>query len=164
MTVPDDLTSWMDQQKAGYMAKLRAPKQRGEAEPKAKRRGSPEMDLQKRVVAMVRRSYPSIVIAAVQNEKGAWSQDPTQAARYGMARKASGVLPGFPDIIMALPGGRTIYLELKAPKGSLSPAQHLVHARLRDIGHRVHVVRSVEEVQFILHDAGVYQPRPVQPL
>ena len=154
----------MDAQEATLLAKLRAPKQRTEAEPKAKRRGSPEMDLQKAVVALVRRAYPHLVLIAIQNEKAAWSLDPDKAARYGMMRKASGVLPGAPDICLAVPGGKVVWLELKAPKGTISAAQHLVHARLREIGHAVHVVRSLDDAAVILRGIGVYQPRPVQPL
>ena len=161
---PDDIGAWLDAQEATLLAKLRAPKQRGEAEPKAKRRGSPEMDLQKGVVALVRRAYPHLVLIAIQNEKAAWSLDPDKAARYGMMRKASGVLPGAPDICLAVPGGKVVWLELKAPRGRLSPAQHLVHALLREIGHAVHVVRSLDDAAAILRGIGVYQPRPVQPL
>lgn len=37
--------------------------------------------------------------------------------------KAMGVVPGVPDLAFVLPDGRAAYMELKAPKGRMEPAQ-----------------------------------------
>ena len=124
----------------------------------------PERDLQRAIVALLRRGYPHIVYNAATNEAQARETDEAKRMRFGAARKASGVTSGWPDLTLALPGGRTLYLELKAPKGRVSEAQEYIHARLRSLGHQVEVVRSVEEVQQLLHGANVFQHRPVQPL
>ena len=37
--------------------------------------------------------------------------------------KSLGVKPGVPDLVLLFPGGRTAFIEIKAPEGRLSPAQ-----------------------------------------
>lgn len=59
--------------------------------------------------------------------------------------------PGFtgvPDRIAFLPGGRVVFIELKAPgKGDArSPRQRRVASQLRDLGADVIVVDSLEEL------------------
>lgn len=121
-------------------------------EPQAKKakRGTPERDLQRAIVTLARRAFPQVLLAAIPNEQAGASGDANARARFGAARKASGVLSGFPDLIACLPGGRVLFLELKAPKGTTSAAQDLVHARLYDMGHPVSVIRSVDEAAALL--------------
>jgi len=57
--------------------------------------------------------------------------------------KAEGVLAGVPDICVPMPSARTVWLEVKHGRGPTSGAQDEMHARLRLLGHRVEVVRSV---------------------
>jgi len=55
--------------------------------------------------------------------------------------------PAFPpDLLVVLPGGRVVFLEVKTPTGRLTAAQQRVHAALAELGATVVVVRSVEEV------------------
>ena len=68
---------------------------------------------------------------------------------------APGLLPGAPDLVVALPNGRVLWLEVKAPKGVLSDNQVLVHERLGEIGHTVYVVRSIDDVKEILHKINI---------
>ena len=58
--------------------------------------------------------------------------------------QCSGMTPGWPDIDVLLPGGRTVFLEVKNAKGKLSPFQRAMHIRIAELGHHVFVVRSVE--------------------
>ncbi len=59
--------------------------------------------------------------------------------------RASTVAVGAPDFVIALPGGRTLWLECKTPKGTVSDVQDLWLSNLRDLDHQAHVVRSVAE-------------------
>lgn len=52
---------------------------------------------------------------------------------------------GCPDLVVCLPRGRVLWLEVKTESGRLSEAQEVMHADLRDLGHAVFVVRSLAE-------------------
>lgn len=60
-------------------------------------------------------------------------------------KRAGELKPGLPDIMLCY-RGRLICIELKAPKGRLSPAQREVHERITLSGGVVCVCRSLEEV------------------
>jgi hypothetical protein len=52
---------------------------------------------------------------------------------------------GTPDFAIAMPSGRTLWVECKTAKGKLTPAQSAWLASLRKLGHRAEVVRSMAE-------------------
>ena len=58
---------------------------------------------------------------------------------------------GVTDRLVILPGGRTIYVELKAPGKPLKPLQVRWAKILRNMGHRVYKIDSHEDIdQFII--------------
>jgi len=67
------------------------------------------------------------------------------------ANAVPGLMPGFPDLGVALLHGRVLWLEAKTDDGRLSEQQLRVHKLLRDLGHAVEVVRSVEDTRAALH-------------
>lgn len=67
--------------------------------------------------------------------------------------KRSGVKPGAPDfMIVADP---MIFIEAKAPKGRLSPAQTRFGIIATMHGHKFYEARSVDEVERALRECGV---------
>jgi len=100
---------------------------------------------------------PGSIVSATMNESGgAKSTDPHARARYFEARKASGVVGGWPDLTCAIPPARVVFLETKRPVGGvLSEAQQEIHARLRAMGHHVGVVTGPESALVVLQAAGV---------
>lgn len=53
---------------------------------------------------------------------------------------------GWPDRILLLPGGVSVWVETKRPVGGrLSPAQLVAHEHLRRLGQRVELVWTKEE-------------------
>jgi hypothetical protein len=58
--------------------------------------------------------------------------------------KQSGCRAGWPDLQIHF-GGRTLFLELKTPKGRVSDAQRETHAALAAAGFPVQVARTYEE-------------------
>jgi hypothetical protein len=54
---------------------------------------------------------------------------------------------GTPDLLAIFPEGKTIWVEVKTPKGKLSEEQLRVHCQLTSYGQRVIVARSVEDVE-----------------
>ncbi len=125
--------------------------------PAKRKRGAPERAAQTAVVAFLRRALPpGSIVAAVQNEHGASGRTAGQRARFGAKRKAEGVVAGFPDLVVLLPGARTVLIEMKAPKsGRVSVSQNTVHAELRRLGFDVAVATSIETAELALRALGV---------
>ena len=68
--------------------------------------------------------------------------------------KDFGTQAGWPDLEV-LYEGRTVFVELKAPKKYPTAIQKECHRRLRAAGFAVHVCRSVAEVMTVLELEGV---------
>jgi hypothetical protein len=75
--------------------------------------------------------------------------------RVGAMLKAEGLLPGSPDLVFAMHGGLTAWLEMKKRKGVLSDVQIGMAAKLNRIGHKVGVAESIEEALDVLMEFGV---------
>lgn len=58
-------------------------------------------------------------------------------------------LIGMPDRLVLLPDGAAFFVELKAKRGSLSPAQRRRHAELRRVRQEVEVWNSIEAIDDI---------------
>jgi len=58
-------------------------------------------------------------------------------------------LIGMPDRLVLLPDGAAFFVELKATRGTLSPAQRRRHADLRKVRQHVEVWNSIEEIDEI---------------
>lgn len=65
-----------------------------------------------------------------------------------------GVKPGVADFFVMLPGGRALWIELKADDGRLSPAQRDFCETCHQLGHTYRVCRSIQQVYNVLRDAG----------
>lgn len=73
----------------------------------------------------------------------------------GGREKAMGVIAGWPDLAIYGPGpdGPSVwFVEVKEPRGVVSPAQRVVHDRLMDAGLSVRVVRSVDDLRAAVED------------
>lgn len=58
---------------------------------------------------------------------------------------------GLPDRIVALPGGKVIFIELKRPKGGkLAPIQRFQIDRLMALGCNVAIVKNFDDVDNLL--------------
>jgi hypothetical protein len=55
---------------------------------------------------------------------------------------------GVPDRLCALPGGVVVFCELKAPGQEPRPDQAREHQRLRDLGCKVLVLDSKQQIDF----------------
>jgi hypothetical protein len=69
--------------------------------------------------------------------------------------KAMGVRAGVPDLLVWKQGGGHFQIELKAGSGRLSAAQTAWHGTLENLGHRVYVCRSLDDVERVLRAEGV---------
>ena len=77
---------------------------------------------------------------------------------YRAKQKRLGMRAGWPDLELFIDRAwwradlpwSPIFLEIKTPKGRVSPAQTAVHAELQAAGCAVEIVRSVEDVTEVL--------------
>lgn len=60
--------------------------------------------------------------------------------------------PGVPDRIIILPGGRTVYAELKTEIGRLAKVQRWQIERMRELGADVRVLKGMEQVLAFLEE------------
>ena len=91
---------------------------------------------------------PNLVPIAIPN---GGKRSKSEAARM----KRTGTLAGATDIVIALPGGGTLWIETKTERGRLSDEQIAVHARLRALGHIVVVARSIPELHAAVVACGI---------
>ena len=75
-------------------------------------------------------------------------RDAREAARL----KAQGVLAGFPDLFLFVPAGgyHGLMIEMKSPKGRLSPAQTMVLPRIENQGYKVVVCYNAQEAMNVI--------------
>jgi hypothetical protein len=112
----------------------------------------PEQQLHRQVVQLLQVYQARGLLAFAHCPNGGY-RTPTEAGIFS----GLGVVPGVADLLIWLPGGRSVQFELKAPlaKARLSPAQLDWISRMADMGVAVHVCRSVDEVEAVLRDNGV---------
>jgi VRR-NUC domain len=68
--------------------------------------------------------------------------------------KAMGTRKGVSDLIIAMPNGEMAYLELKGPKGRLSPEQKDFLERMHSMGHWTHVSTNFDDAYAWLVQIG----------
>ena len=79
----------------------------------------------------------------------------THAVRLmgGLAPKfVSPGLDGVPDRLILLPGGKAAFAELKAPGKTLRPLQAVRKRQLENLGFRVFVIDSTEQIGGVLDE------------
>ena len=96
-----------------------------------------EEKIQAKIIAELHRRYECLVVHV---PNGGY-RSKTEAVRL----KETGVTAGHPDLIVYRPGGGVYLIEVKAPGGTISPAQKAFGSRLRRWSFNVAVVFSVEE-------------------
>jgi len=99
-----------------------------------------ECDIQQRIVDLLEAAGAMVV----ENRSQKWDALATaRAARNSAARQRA---KGQVDLIVALPGGGTLWIEVKRPgeKPTIDQVQH--HAGLRILGHLVIVATGHEEI------------------
>lgn len=79
--------------------------------------------------------------------------------REGARFKRLGVIPGIPDLAFVMANGHAAYLEVKAPKGTLSPEQKAFRSLCEAYSIPYAVVRSITEAQEILMQWGALRLR-----
>lgn len=120
-----------------------------DAQSPSKKRAHPEEKLHRAVAVLFRTIFDPLKVLYFHVPNGG-HRDKIAAAKL----KAMGTLAGVPDFYVAWAGG-TLWIELKAEKGSLSIAQEVFGDRVLAIGHGFETCRSVDGVLSVLKAYGV---------
>lgn len=106
-----------------------------------------ETDLQQAARKALYYAAPAVRLVPVINEgrRSRWEQ--MQAKKLGLAK-------GFPDCMAIWPGAGVAFLEFKLPKGVVRVDQEEWHRRLEEYGHKIAVVRSIDDVFAFLSWCG----------
>ena len=75
----------------------------------------------------------------------------TRNVREAMTLKATGLLPGASDLIVILPSGKLLFIELKMFKGIQSNEQKDFECRVSSLGYEYHLIRSLEQFKQLTH-------------
>jgi hypothetical protein len=100
-----------------------------------------EQAFHQQVARYINAAYPGLLWFHSPNSSG------NRGARLGGILKSMGVLAGVPDISIVLPNGTAAFIELKAGKGSLSPAQKEFRERAQSHGAFWAQARSIQEIE-----------------
>lgn len=126
------MTHWTEQQLAEYHQKYDKEIKPFHPDTMEADEG-PESNLQKKIVKWAdQKGYPCL--------------------SFKKSKKAIGYLkPGWPDISLALPMKRTLWIELKAEKGELRKAQNDLRIMFLALGHEWYLVRSYKRFLEIIN-------------
>lgn len=99
-----------------------------------------ETNLQRIIVAAIRRDYPQGIVGSIPN--GAAVSSKLEAVKL----KAEGLLSGAPDLFVIRPRQRIGWIEMKTGVGVLTKSQELLHPQMLERQHMVHIVRSLTDL------------------
>ena len=74
----------------------------------------------------------------------------TRHLMEAMTLKATGLLKGASDLIVILPNGKIMFVELKQPKGIQSLEQKDFESRVKILGFEYHIIKSLEEFKILI--------------
>lgn len=75
----------------------------------------------------------------------------TRNIREAMTMKATGLLSGVSDLIVVLPNGKLLFVELKLQKGRQSETQKDFEIRVCNLGFEYHIIRSLEQFKELVN-------------
>ncbi len=104
-----------------------------------------ESTLQTACVRWFRYQYPNLIIYAVPN---GGSRNIREAQRL----KSEGVLAGVADLVVLLPQGKSIYIEMKVKGNRQTDNQKDFQKKAIELGHAYTVCYSFEEFQKVIEN------------
>lgn len=145
-------------------------KRKKPTKPKRKR---PEADLQEAVVAYLEKDWAPKGIVFHHPLSNVIPKDGSKqalgvACHIGGKNKLMGVKRGMPDLCISIVKKYrgivygSLWIELKSLKGRVEPEQKVIHAKLRDSGHKVEVINNfkdaVQTIEEYLRLPGINEP------
>ena len=81
-----------------------------------------------------------------------WAPNDMARIKYINIHKARGYVKGQPDLVVLLPRGQVVLVELKAKSGRQSPEQKAFQADIENMGHNYVIWRSVADAEKFFKD------------
>ena len=103
-----------------------------------------ESTLQITLISMLRTLYSDYVINLSLNGISIPTDIKTKTLIINQMKK-EGMEKGMPDLLLYLPNGKVLNMELKTDKGKQSADQVDVQQRLTKLGHNYYIIRTVYE-------------------
>ena len=104
-----------------------------------------ESVLQTACVKWFRLQYPHLVIYAVPNGG-------SRNVREAQCLKSEGVLAGVADLVVLLPQGKSLYIEMKVKGNRQTPNQKEFQQKAEVLGHKYYVCYSFAEFQKVVEN------------
>ena len=115
------------------------------------KRGNPEEQLHRSIVAHLRTRGAKHMVF--------WHTTNNPRSRIAGARaKAMGMLKGVPDLTIITPDQQICFMEIKAPKGYLTPEQKDFRLRVEALGCVFAVVKDIDHATNLLESWGAITP------
>ena len=92
----------------------------------------------------------AVLVALSERGIMAWNNPTGVAIPLGSTAPVRYGLTGAPDVIGILPGGRFLAVEVKVGRDRVRPEQERWHARARELGALVIVLRETDELSDML--------------
>jgi len=106
-----------------------------------------EADLQRIIVQAIKLYYPQLVINLSLSGINLSGLNSKQVSVIFKDLKQQGFRRGIPDLLIYLPQGKVLNLELKRPNGGVqSKDQKLVEEALKDLEHNYYIIRDKQEL------------------
>ena len=115
---------------------------------KAPKKGRAEADVHISIVNYINRVLPHNLMAHPANGE-------KRSKEAAKKLKCMGVRAGVPDLFIPLGCGKILWLEIKKPGGVLSKPQREYIKKLRDYGHPVAIVESIDDVRNTFKAMGI---------
>lgn len=121
--------------------------QNGEQQFKLKRENNhDEHIIQEQIVAYLRRRW-CVPIDTDVMDGNKWATNDMARIKYINIHKARGYTNGQPDLVVLLPQGKVLLVEVKTPYGRQSDAQKAYQTAIENMGHRYEIWRSVADAE-----------------
>jgi hypothetical protein len=106
-----------------------------------------EDTIQRGIVNYLRAVLPNAIVLHIPNAP--------RSKITGARLKGLGMLKGAPDLLVCLPGGRGVFLEVKSEKGRATPEQKDFAGACAALAWDWFLVRSIDDVRKVFADLGI---------
>lgn len=121
---------------------------------RARRKSRDEDQIQAAIVDHIRTVLPSAIVLHLNNNP--------RSAIDGARLNRMGLVKGAPDLLVCLPRGSGLFIEVKAPKGRIGEAQTAFSFACQSINWPWFVARSIDDVTLAFKALNIKTKEAVQ--